>query len=568
MSLNIDLPMQKNLRPKITVLGIGGAGGNAVNNMIELNLQGVEFMVANTDAQALESSKAGKHLQLGENITEGLGAGSSPDVGANAAEESIDEVLNAIAGSHMLFITAGMGGGTGTGAAPVIARAAKEKGILTVGVVTKPFHFEGSYRMEVASRGVEALYKAVDTLIVIPNQNLFHKATEQTTFAEAFRMVDNVLYSGVKSITDLMTMPGLINLDFADVRTIMGGMGKAMMGTGEASGERRALEAAEAAISNPLLDNASMRGASGVLINISGGLDMTLFEADEAAQRIKDELAQDANIIFGSTFDKTLDSQIRVSVVATGIDSDRIGETNPLKNKMFKSADLGAGRAEITSNKPHDNHMESGGFIPPKAVVPGELEDEDDIFKEQEQASLNDGQSEYEFSATPSEESEYKAHNYQESGTNPKHKMEDEYEVANEQYEDLYRKMAVGDSERRNDSYGSAQVQAEKNRHYNAASERNYGHKQYATGKGKIGKSINSLFNFFKEGDESEQYSERQNQYKPAASQSKNYNKAHASNVQSEEQFQNRKEEASDLTISDDILNVPTFLRKKNSDDQ
>ena len=318
MPLNIDVPETKILKPKITILGIG-AGGNAVNNMMQLGLQGVSFAVANTDAQSLENSLCETKLQLGENLTKGLGAGSCPDVGAKSAEESLNEIMAMVSNSNMVFITAGMGGGTGTGAAPIIAKACREQNILTVGVVTKPFHFEGAYRMEVAEKGSEELYNAVDTLIVIPNQNLFHKATEKTTFAEAFNMVDNVLYSGIKAITDLMTMPGLINLDFADIRTIMGNMGKAMMGTGESGGEKRALEAAEAAISNPLLDNASMKGASGVLINISGGLDMTLFEADEAAQRIKDEVDSSANIIFGSTFDKSLEGQIRVSVVATGI---------------------------------------------------------------------------------------------------------------------------------------------------------------------------------------------------------------------------------------------------------
>jgi cell division protein FtsZ len=312
------------IRPKIIVIGVGGAGGNAVNNMIRSNLEGVMFIVANTDAQALSQSLVSPEyrFQLGLGITQGLGAGSKPDVGRSAAEESVDDVMKFISGSNMVFITAGMGGGTGTGAAPVIAKAAREAGILTVGVVTKPFSFEGSSRAKLAEAGLHELQQYVDTLLVIPNQNLFRLANESTTFADAFKMADNVLYSGVRGVTDLMIMPGLINLDFADIRAIMSEMGKAMMGTGEADGDRRALDAAEAAISNPLLDDVSLQGASGVLINITGGYDMTLYEVDEAANRIRDEVETDANIIFGSTFDERLNGRIRVSVVATGIGSD------------------------------------------------------------------------------------------------------------------------------------------------------------------------------------------------------------------------------------------------------
>ena len=323
MTINLSVPAHENvIKPRITVIGVGGAGGNAVNNMIRANLEGVEFVCANTDAQALQHSLAERKLQLGASITRGLGAGARPDVGRAAAEEALDELLDHIAGSNMVFITAGMGGGTGTGAAPVIARAAREQGILTVGVVTKPFHFEGTHRMKAAERGMEELQRFVDTLIIIPNQNLFRVANEKTTFADAFKMADDVLHSGVRGITDLMIMPGLINLDFADIRTVMSEMGKAMMGTGEATGEKRAIDAAEAAISNPLLDDVSMRGAKGVLINITGGLDMTLFEVDEAANRIRDEVDPDANIIFGSTFDEKLSGKMRVSVVATGIDAE------------------------------------------------------------------------------------------------------------------------------------------------------------------------------------------------------------------------------------------------------
>ncbi|WP_414473646.1 cell division protein FtsZ [Microvirga sp. M2] len=320
MAINQQAPDIRELKPHITVFGVGGAGGNAVNNMIESGLEGVEFVVSNTDAQALASSKAQRVIQMGIQVTEGLGAGSQPEVGRAAAEEVIDEIRDQLAGSHMVFITAGMGGGTGTGAAPVVARAARELGILTVGVVTKPFQFEGVRRMRLAEAGIAELQQAVDTLIVIPNQNLFRVATEKTTFADAFAMADQVLYSGVACITDLMVKEGLINLDFADVRSVMRGMGKAMMGTGEASGEKRAIRAAEAAIANPLLDDVSMKGARGLLISITGGNDLTLYELDEAATRIREEVDQDANIILGATFDESLEGIIRVSVVATGID--------------------------------------------------------------------------------------------------------------------------------------------------------------------------------------------------------------------------------------------------------
>ena len=325
MTINISIPkttIEAQLKPRITVIGVGGAGGNAVNNMIQSSMEGVDFVVANTDAQALASSRTDRRIQLGRDTTQGLGAGARPDIGRHAAEEAIEIISRELEGAHMAFITAGMGGGTGTGAAPVIARVARELGVLTVGVVTKPFHFEGVHRMRLADAGIEELAAFVDTLIVIPNQNLFRVANEKTTFADAFKMADDVLHGGVRSVTDLMTMPGMINLDFADVRTVMKEMGRAMMGTGEASGDRRALDAAEAAIANPLLEETSMRGAKGVLINITGGNDITLFEVDEAANRIRDEVESDAHIIFGSCFDESLEGKIRVSVVATGIESE------------------------------------------------------------------------------------------------------------------------------------------------------------------------------------------------------------------------------------------------------
>jgi cell division protein FtsZ len=321
MSINLSIPRDEHeMKPRISVVGVGGAGGNAVNNMIRSNLIGCEFLICNTDAQAMMHNLAERRIQLGISVTRGLGAGSRPDVGRAAAEEALDEIMQALNGSNMVFITAGMGGGTGTGAAPVIARAAREAGILTVGVVTKPFHFEGSHRMRLADAGILELQKFVDTLIIIPNQNLFRVANERTTFADAFKMADDVLHSGVRGVTDLMVMPGLINLDFADIRAVMGEMGKAMMGTGEAEGDRRAIDAAEAAISNPLLEDVSMKGARGVLINITGGPDMTLFEVDEAANRVREEVDPEANIIFGSTFDEKLAGRMRISVVATGID--------------------------------------------------------------------------------------------------------------------------------------------------------------------------------------------------------------------------------------------------------
>jgi cell division protein FtsZ len=404
--INLSIPRDElELKPRITVIGVGGAGGNAVNNMIRSNLIGCEFIACNTDAQSLQLSAAPRKIQLGIGVTRGLGAGSRPDVGRAAAEEAIDDLLESLQGSNMVFITAGMGGGTGSGAAPVIARIARESGILTVGVVTKPFHFEGVHRMRTAESAIEELQKFVDTLIIIPNQNLFRVANERTTFADAFKMADDVLHAGVRGVTDLMVMPGLINLDFADIRTVMSEMGKAMMGTGEAEGERRAVDAAEAAISNPLLEDVSMKGARGVLINITGGLDMTLFEVDEAANRVREEVDPNANIIFGSTFDEKLQGKMRISVVATGIDGEgpqgeraptlttrmpesgaalRGGYTQP----MLTQNAVPAPRAELRAQVPmptlpaaepppaaaeaaESAAVRSGAFIAPKPVDPG-----------------------------------------------------------------------------------------------------------------------------------------------------------------------------------------------------
>ncbi len=357
MTINLNVPDIRELRPRITVCGVGGAGGNAVNNMITAGLDGVDFVVANTEAQALTMSKAQRLIQMGTQVTQGLGAGSQPDVGSAAAQEVIDEIRDHLSGANMVFVTAGMGGGTGTGAAPVIAKAAREMGILTVGVVTKPFHFEGARRMRTAETGITELHKVVDTLLIIPNQNLFRVANEKTTFADAFAMADQVLYSGVACITDLMVKEGLINLDFADVRAVMREMGKAMMGTGEATGEKRALTAAEAAIANPLIDDSSMKGARGLLISITGGKDLTLFEVDEAATRIREEVDQDANIIVGATFDESLDGIIRVSVVATGIEQAQLSRNagTPAATAAVSAVGNDSRLAELTAKLRADN---------------------------------------------------------------------------------------------------------------------------------------------------------------------------------------------------------------------
>ena len=520
MSINIDIPERKAMIPKISVLGVGGAGGNAVNNMIDSKLEGVNFVVANTDAQALINSKSDLKLQLGENTTKGLGAGSSPEVGAKAAEESTEEILSHLGDSHMVFITAGMGGGTGTGAAPIISKICRENNILTVGVITKPFHFEGSYRMKTAELGVLEMQKYVDTLIVIPNQNLFHKATEKTTFAEAFNMVDNVLYSGIKGITDLMTMPGLINLDFADIRTIMGNMGKAMMGTGEASGEKRALDAAEAAISNPLLDNASMKGASGVLINISGGLDMTLFEADEAAQRIRDEVAPEANIIFGSTFDKELESQVRVSVVATGIDNNIIK-----KPVLAKQVDDGSvnkinenNQQILTSieNKEHQSENIENSFIPPQAVSPNDM--------------VNNNHSEVSDNIV--------ADNVVPLQTNINN---EEVNDGNVQHEV---KQAVG-GDPIAPNFNNVEQNIENVKDSNITSN----NKTAKTNK------LGGIFNFFKDNNIAQD-----NEIKAKDNMPQNQNNTSEINHKIPE----RNSNSEDLTVSDDILNVPSFIRNKN----
>ena len=414
MTLTLRIPEQNDLSPRITVFGIGGAGGNAVNNMIVKNLEGADFVVANTDAQALQQSTATRKVQLGAKITEGLGAGAKPELGTKAAEESIEQIIEILEGSHLCFITAGMGGGTGTGAAPVIAQAARQLGVLTVGVVTKPFQFEGAKRMRQAELGIEALQKVVDTLIIIPNQNLFRLATEKTTFTEAFSMADDVLYQGVKGVTDLMVRPGIINLDYADVRSVMDEMGKAMMGTGEASGEDRAVQAAEKAIANPLLDEISLSGARGVLINITGGNDLTLFELDEAANRVRDEVDPEANIIVGSTLDAAMEGSMRVSVVATGIDvsnfqsdvrSDRHNSDNG-RNEFGKTPNV-RDRALDGFSKIENNP--EGGYLNREAIDDNEDTNSNRYVDEQngkdlsEHSKVNDIQSGASGSKTVSE---------------------------------------------------------------------------------------------------------------------------------------------------------------------
>ncbi|MEL7467211.1 MAG: cell division protein FtsZ [Pseudomonadota bacterium] len=393
MAINLVEPDEHDLRARITVFGVGGAGGNAVNNMIEKQLEGVDFIAANTDAQALANSQAPRTLQLGTGVTRGLGAGSKPEVGMRAAEETMEDLAAQLDGCHMCFITAGMGGGTGTGAAPIVARIAREMGILTVGVVTKPFHFEGARRMKVAEDGIDEMQQVVDTLIVIPNQNLFQVASERTTFVEAFQMADDVLYQGVQGVTDLMVRPGMINLDFADVRSVMEEMGKAMMGTGEADGETRAIDAAEKAIANPLLDEVSLKGAKGVLINITGGYDLTLFEMDEAANRIKEEVDADAMIKFGSAIDPGLEGKMRVSVVATGIDAEhvqaRVPSDAPARRKPVETDPgiLAAIRGQRRPEEAEPAQAEVAADVSSDAEAETEIDEEAEVAAKTEETS-------------------------------------------------------------------------------------------------------------------------------------------------------------------------------------
>ena len=399
MTINISIQdVAHNLHPKITVLGVGGSGGNAVNNMINANLEGVDFLIANTDAQALQISNCPNKIQLGINSTKGLGAGMRPDIGRQAAEEAIQDLSEKFEGSHMLFIAAGMGGGTGTGAAPVIAKLAREKGILTVGVVTKPFHFEGSQRMKLAEKGIEELQQYVDTLLTIPNQNLFRIANEKTTFSDAFKMADDVLYAGVRGVTDLMVQPGMINLDFSDIKTVMSEMGKAMMGTGEASGEGRAIAAAEAAIANPLIDDVSLKGAKGLIINITGGKDITLYEVDEAANRIKQEIDEQANIIYGTTCDDRLEGFVRVSIVATGIDANSNISAKPIENyapikinnEIYKNNNLDSNLLSSDSSLDQESKLEDNTHSEKSILVREDDSISKNIYEENHFSNLNE----------------------------------------------------------------------------------------------------------------------------------------------------------------------------------
>ena len=412
MTINISIQdVAQNLHPKITVLGVGGSGGNAVNNMINANLEGVDFLIANTDAQALQISSCPNKIQLGLNSTKGLGAGMRPDIGRQAAEEAIQDLSEKFEGSHMLFIAAGMGGGTGTGAAPVIAKLAREKGILTVGVVTKPFHFEGSQRMKLAEKGIEELQQYVDTLLTIPNQNLFRIANEKTTFSDAFKMADDVLYAGVRGVTDLMVQPGMINLDFSDIKTVMSEMGKAMMGTGEAQGEGRAIAAAEAAIANPLIDDVSLKGAKGLIINITGGKDITLYEVDEAANRIKQEIDEEANIIYGTTCDDRLEGVVRVSIVATGIDANNNFVTKPIEDfapininndiykKEIEKSENSLNHSMLQDNENQTNLVETSNDERIHKSISADLEEEIKV-DEKESPNFEETDNDKEFSET------------------------------------------------------------------------------------------------------------------------------------------------------------------------
>lgn len=502
MTLNLDLPENTVLKPQITVFGVGGAGGNATNNMIRENLEGVNFVVANTDAQALAHSICEKKIQLGQTTTKGLGAGASPEVGKKAAEEAEQEIKKHLEGSNMVFITAGMGGGTGTGAAPVIARIAKENDILTVGVVTKPFHFEGPRRMNLAEEGLKEMQKHVDTLIVIPNQNLFRIANEKTTFADAFKLADNVLHAGVRGVTDLMIMPGLINLDFADVKAVMSEMGKAMMGTGEAQGERRAIEAAEAAISNPLLDNVSMKGAKGVLINITGGPDMTLFEVDEAANRIREEVDPDANIIFGSTFSEAVEGKIRVSVVATGIDSNAA---------IFKKI------KEEQENSRRPTSAQSP-FLAANEVAFEEAEEE---YEEELEEEFSDAEDEIDEEIVSEDEEE----------------LVDDYEEVDEEVENIARRIFGGDinsaeEEEEEEETFVAPAPVEVNEHEKSSAKEQ---------KGLLGRFAKGVARSMQSNDDELEEAAKPSA-KPAAKAAKN---------------------AAQEEDEDDLVDVPAFLRRK-----
>ncbi len=554
MPLNITVQQSKIAKPKISVFGVGGAGGNALNNMISSNLEGVEFIAANTDAQALQNSLSKNKIQLGINTTKGLGAGSFPDQGKLAAEENANEINKYLDGNNMVFITAGMGGGTGTGAAPVIAKLAKEQGILTVGVVTKPFDFEGKYRMNIALKGIEELRKFVDTLIIIPNQNLFRIANETTTFEAAFQMADNVLHAGVRGVTDLITMPGLVNLDFADIKTIMTKMGKAMMGTGEAEGENRAINACREAISNPLLDDISIKGAKGVLVNMTGGSDMTLFEADQAVNEIRDQVDENANIIFGSAFNENMKGKIRVSVVATGIGDQYITENS--KQIEERASSISESETDFFNPKdirPIDNDLKeiSARDFKPKINLESFIHDDKEIKINEDQktqtlqnSATNKKDVEKTFNSTPffNTKPSFEDKNNSDffdnksvfdtiSSNNFTPQEEEKLEIKDAFNSDFYQKTLPIEKEQKKNETGF------------------------------------SLFNFMKGGKKN----------KASKNDDLNYNKDHAEDRARQEvlDFSFHDNELEELTqetnnknhldSEDDILDIPTFFRKKRS---
>ncbi len=562
MSLKIDLPQPDLLKPKITIFGAGGAGGNAINNMIRSNLEGVEFVAANTDAQALQSSLAQYRIQLGVKTTRGLGAGSFPDRGRAAAEENIEEIEKYLEGNNMVFIAAGMGGGTGTGAAPVIAKLARERDILTVGVVTKPFHFEGKYRMETAEAGIEELKKYVDTLIVIPNQNLFRIANEQTTFESAFKMADDVLHAGVRGVTDLITMPGLVNLDFADIRTIMTKMGKAMMGTGEATGENRAILACEAAVSNPLLDDISIKGAKGVLVNMTGGPDMTLFEADMAVNAIKKEVDPNANIIFGSAFNENMKGKIRISVVATGIDADefrRESRSVEISEPSRFRLSFGSPKDEVKTDEAPAKKSFFDPGISAKAKEEEIEEISDNSFQPKKSFSKEENE-DYGVEKKPAERLEI---------------IEEEFTQVSFFGDDLEEKLHEEDSE------VSAEIKKDSEMKQKSAKVPSL--KKPAPKKESSGFSLFSFMNHSKVREEEEDFSEDSQLKNNAESEPKlkkpEFKKANFSQQQPAKEVDNEKKrrEFFSSTIldeddaffddspksDDDILNVPAFFRRK-----
>ncbi len=568
MALNLNIPQPELQKPRITIFGVGGAGGNAINNMIRSDLQGVEFVAANTDAQALANSLAPNKIQLGIATTKGLGAGSFPDRGRLAAEENIEEIESLLDGNNMVFIAAGMGGGTGTGAAPVIAKLARDREILTVGVVTKPFHFEGKYRMEAAEKGIEELKKHVDTLIVIPNQNLFRIANEQTTFESAFKMADDVLHAGVRGITDLITMPGLVNLDFADIRTIMTKMGKAMMGTGESEGENRAVEACEAAISNPLLDDISIKGAKGVLVNMTGGPDMTLFEADLAVNTIKREVDQNANIIFGSAFNENMKGKIRISVVATGIDEDEYRQDsfkameNDAPSKFRVSLDKAETKKSASKDSSIMNTVRKTFFDPGVAVEPaneGFEEISESNFGAKKgylkEENVNYGKADHSTAKRQAEDSSFTQisfFNEEEEEEKPRSNKSAEYE------EEEVVVRPVKPAPRKQEMTQSVAVKKEQNSGFNLFGFMN-------SGKNKAENNLKKRAEIIEDEFELESAEEAKQKHKVTNEKSQEAMKK-KQEFFGGTVFDDEKEVEENNKMDDDVINVPAFFRRKKAD--